>query len=88
MTIPSIETIAGRRVLFVMAVENEYGPHLQRLIRPLMTGVGPVEAAVEVTAALAALDRQGALPDLVLSLGSAGSRSRAIESAGCQNRKL
>lgn len=64
-----IEVFGGRRVLFVMAVALEYGPALRSRIAPLMTGVGPVEAAVALTAALAA-DR----PDLVVSLGSAGSR--------------
>jgi len=66
--------IAGKTVLFVMAAEAEYGPHLRRLFTPLMTGVGPVEAAVAVGAELARLQGQGALPDLVVSLGSAGSR--------------
>lgn len=65
---------AGRRLLFVMAAEPEYGPHLKSRFRPLMTGVGPVEAAVAVGAALAGLARQDTLPDLVVSLGSAGSR--------------
>lgn len=59
-------------ILYVMAAQAEYGPHLQARITPLMTGVGPVEAAVAVTRALA--ERAGALPDLVVSLGSAGSR--------------
>ncbi|KRA42691.1 5'-methylthioadenosine/S-adenosylhomocysteine nucleosidase [Devosia sp. Root635] len=57
-----------------MAVEAEYGPHLQARITPLMTGIGPVEAAVAVTRALAEAHHVGALPDLVVSLGSAGSR--------------
>jgi adenosylhomocysteine nucleosidase len=71
---PQLTTLGGRHVLFVMAVEAEYGPHLRQRFTPLMTGVGPVEAAVELTAALAALARQERLPDLVVSLGSAGSR--------------
>jgi adenosylhomocysteine nucleosidase len=58
-----------------MAVDAEYGPHLKRLFQPLFTGVGPVEAAVALTAELAQLEQTGALPDLVVSLGSAGSRS-------------
>ena len=62
-------------ILYVMAVEAEYGAHLRARITPLMTGVGPVEAAVAVTRALAESARAGALPDLVVSLGSAGSRS-------------
>jgi adenosylhomocysteine nucleosidase len=66
--------IAGRNVLFVMAAEAEYGPHLRRLFKPLMTGVGPVEAGVRLGAELARIEKKGALPDLVVSLGSAGSR--------------
>lgn len=60
-------------ILYVMAIDNEYGPHLRARITPLMTGVGPVEAAIVVTHALAKLDAQGKLPALVVSLGSAGS---------------
>lgn len=63
-----IVQFGGRRVLFVMAVDLEYGPALRARIAPLLTGVGPVEAAVALTAALAE-----ARPDLVVSLGSAGS---------------
>lgn len=66
--------IGDKAVLFVMAVEAEYGPHLKNLFTPLMTGVGPVEAGVRLGAELAALKAEGALPDLVVSLGSAGSR--------------
>lgn len=60
-------------ILYVMAVDNEYGPHLRSRITPLMTGVGPVEAAIFVTHALAKLEQQDRLPALVVSLGSAGS---------------
>jgi len=67
--------IAGRDVLFVMAAEAEYGPHLRKLFTPLMTGVGPVEAGVRLGAELARLKVEKALPDLVVSLGSAGSRT-------------
>lgn len=67
--------LGGRRVLFAMAAEAEYGAHLRRLFTPLMTGVGPVEAAVSTAAALARLRERGAVPDLVVSLGSAGSRT-------------
>lgn len=68
------EPIGNRRVLFVMAVEAEYGTHLRARFTPLMTGVGPVEAALAAGMALHDLARQNALPDLVVSLGSAGSR--------------
>jgi adenosylhomocysteine nucleosidase len=69
-----LQDIAGLPVLFVMATEQEYGPHLRKLIDPLITGVGPVEAAAVTGAALAGLAHRGRLPALVLSLGSAGSR--------------
>lgn len=61
--------------LCVMAAELEYGPALKARIKPLITGVGPIEAAVGTTEALAMLERDGALPDLILSLGSAGSQT-------------
>lgn len=60
-------------ILYVMAVSQEYGPHLQSRISPLMTGVGPVEAAVTVAARLAELVAAERLPHIVVSLGSAGS---------------
>ncbi len=66
-----MENVAGKRVQFVMAADQEYGPALKARFTPLITGVGPVEAAVQLTAVLASADP---LPDLVVSLGSAGSR--------------
>ncbi|MBO6718936.1 MAG: 5'-methylthioadenosine/S-adenosylhomocysteine nucleosidase [Rhizobiaceae bacterium] len=74
MTGDPVETIAGKRLLFVMAADAEYGPHLKRLFTPLMTGVGPVEAAVNLSAVLSGLGLADMAPDLVVSLGSAGSR--------------
>lgn len=65
-----MKTVGKSRVLYVMAADPEYGPHLKARFEPLICGVGPVEAAVSVTRALAA-DR----PDVVVSLGSAGSRT-------------
>jgi adenosylhomocysteine nucleosidase len=58
-----------------MAAAPEYGAALKARIRPLITGVGPVEAAAVAAHALAELKAEGALPDLVVSLGSAGSRT-------------
>jgi len=72
---PAPLMLAGRAVLFVMALETEYGPHLRRRFTPLMTGVGPVEAGVAMGAALTRMEAANALPDLVVSLGSAGSRT-------------
>ena len=71
---PPVTPVAGRRVLFVMAAEQEYGPHLRARFAPLMTGVGPVEAGIVTAAALVRLATAHSLPDLVVSLGSAGSR--------------
>ena len=71
---PPLTMLAGKKILFVMAVEAEYGPHLKALFTPLMTGVGPVEASITLGAALAELQAAGTLPDLMVSLGSAGSR--------------
>jgi len=72
--LPVMDRISGYDVLFVMAVDAEYGPHLRRRITPLMTGVGPVEAAVVLTSGLAGLQAAGRRPAMVVSLGSAGSR--------------
>lgn len=71
-TAPDI--IAGLPVLFVMAAEAEYGPALRARITPLMTGVGPVEGAITLTAALTGMAER---PRLIVSLGSAGSRGLA-----------
>jgi 5''-methylthioadenosine/S-adenosylhomocysteine nucleosidase, putative len=59
-------------ILYLMAAQAEYGPHLRARIDPVITGVGPVEAAIATTRVLA--ERAGDLPRLVVSLGSAGSR--------------
>ena len=61
-------------ILYVMAVANEYGPALKARITPLMTGVGPVEAAIAMTQALTKLESEDRLPQMVVSLGSGGSR--------------
>lgn len=63
------------RILYVMAATAEYGPHLRARIEPLLCGVGPVESAVAMTHALALAENAGELPELVVSLGSAGSRT-------------
>lgn len=69
-----------RRVLFVMAAEPEYGRHLRARFTPLITGIGPVEAALHTGVALARLDAAGRSPDLIVCLGSAGSRRCALGS--------
>ena len=70
-----LSSFGPKTALCVMAAEPEYGPALRARIRPLITGVGPVEAAAAVAHALALLQAEGALPDFLLSLGSAGSRT-------------
>ena len=67
-------SFAGRRILFVMAAKPEYGAQLRKRFVPLMTGVGPVESAISLTVNLHALGTADKLPDLVVSIGSAGSR--------------
>lgn len=62
-------------ILYVMAAEAEYGPHLRARLTPLICGVGPVEAAIAVTAELSRLEGESRLPQIVVSLGSAGSPS-------------
>ena len=69
----TLKTVGTHRILYVMAVDAEYGPHLKSRITPFMTGVGPVEAAVQLTLALCHLEAEAQLPDFVVSLGSAGS---------------
>lgn len=71
----TLSSFGPKTALCVMAAEPEYGPALRARIRPLITGVGPVEAAAGVARALAELQAENALPDLIISLGSAGSRT-------------
>jgi adenosylhomocysteine nucleosidase len=70
-----LHDFAGTNVLFAMAANQEYGPHLEKLFKPLMIGIGPVEAALNLSAALTELKLVSDLPDLVVTLGSAGSRT-------------
>jgi len=70
-----LKQIGRHSVLFVMAVDAEYGPHLKSRIKPLMTGVGPIEAAIVLSHALTKLQAKNEMPDLIVSLGSAGSRT-------------
>lgn len=63
-----------KSVLFLMATELEYGDHLRDLLKPVFIGIGPVEAAINTTQILSTLKNNGTLPDLVVSLGSAGSQ--------------
>jgi len=71
----STEAEFGKEILFLMAAPAEYGEALKARIEPVFIGVGPVEAAINTARALAALKADNALPDLVISLGSAGSAS-------------
>jgi adenosylhomocysteine nucleosidase len=73
MSLPMIATFGRCRVLFLMAAKAEYGPELRARFTPVMTGVGPVEGGVTTAATLAGLQAGAGLPDVVVSLGSAGS---------------
>lgn len=68
-----VTDLGGVPTLFVMAAKAEYGPALQSRFTPLMTGIGPIEAALATGMALARLAAADSLPRLVVSLGSAGS---------------
>ena len=70
-----LKQVGAKTVLYVMAVQAEYGLNLQGCFSPLFTGVGPVEAALGLSAALARLDADNQRPGLVVSLGSAGSKT-------------
>lgn len=71
----TLSRFGPKTVLCVMAAEPEYGPALRGRIRPLITGVGPVEAAAGVARALAELKAEDVPLDLIVSLGSCGSRT-------------
>lgn len=73
MSAPGFFQAGRHRALIVMAAEAEYGAELRARMTPALIGVGPVEAAIGTTLALEACRAAGAMPDLVLSLGSAGS---------------
>lgn len=68
-----VERIGVVTVLPVMAAPAEYGQNLQARIRPLLTGIGPVEGAIALTAELARREATGDMPDLIVVLGSSGS---------------
>jgi adenosylhomocysteine nucleosidase len=63
-----------RNILYVMATEVELGPHLRARINPVITGVGPVEAAAATALVLDRFRNRGQTPDFIVCLGSAGSR--------------
>ena len=72
---PALLEAGTQSLLVLMATAAEYGPALKARISPVITGVGPVEAAIGAARALEACLDLGTLPDLVLSLGSAGSNT-------------
>lgn len=70
---PALFQAGSHRLLVLMAAQAEYGPALRARVAPVITGVGPIEAAIAATRALEACLDLASLPDIVLSLGSAGS---------------
>jgi len=80
-----LKPVGEHRLFYVMAADAEYGPHLKKRITPLISGVGPIESAISVTATLAEFAATGILPDLVVSLGSAGSAT--LEHCGVYQAK-
>lgn len=65
-----LKRVGAKSILYVMAADPEYGDHLKARITPMICGIGPVESAVAVTKAL-----HDFKPDLLVSLGSGGSRT-------------
>src|SRR5690606_22355855 len=58
----------------LMAATPEYGDALKAQgVVPYFIGVGPILAAKNTTRILMQLEQENALPDLILSIGSAGS---------------
>ena len=57
----------SHRLLFVMATDLEYGKELRRRIKPLVTGVGPIEAAIGTSLCLRERVDAGLKPDLLVS---------------------
>jgi adenosylhomocysteine nucleosidase len=68
---PGHASFARMTILYLMAAAAEFGASLRARIEPVLIGVGPVEAAIGTMRALSAAEQ----PRLVVSLGSAGSRS-------------
>ena len=48
-----LHNLSGHNVLFCMAAPAEYGEFLKQRFTPLMIGVGPIEAAINLSVALA-----------------------------------
>lgn len=73
--------MAERAPLVVVALELEaQGLFEQAELSVLYTGLGKVNAALSVARRLATLRAQGALPDLVVNFGTAGSQTFATGS--------
>ncbi|MDO5032766.1 nucleosidase [Corynebacterium sp.] len=66
-----MNNIAGR-TLFVAAVDAE-AAHLPEGAPLLITGIGTVPAAIELTSVLAAAQATGGLPERVVNIGTAGA---------------
>lgn len=75
-----LKQVGQHRVLYVMAAKPEYGQHLRARFTPLFSGIGPIESALSLGVALARFQDRGSLPSLVVSLGSAGSRTLPMAS--------
>jgi adenosylhomocysteine nucleosidase len=67
------DVVPSPDILFVMAAEAEFRAELRRRISPIITGVGPFEAALGTGLHLSNLVNAGRPPKLVVSLGSAAS---------------
>ena len=62
------------KVLYIMATTQEYGNALKTIIKPYIVGVGPIESAINTTTILKDLNSANLDVDLVINIGSAGSK--------------
>jgi adenosylhomocysteine nucleosidase len=68
--------INGISILTVIAAQSEYGVKMTELgINPEFIGVGPLEAAFRTTQILTQKQFNNTLPDVIFSVGTAGSNS-------------
>lgn len=68
--------VNGVQILTVIAAQSEYGIKMTELgINPEFIGVGPLESAFRMTQILTQKQFNNTLPDIIFSVGTAGSHS-------------
>ena len=68
--------INGISILTVIAAKAEYGAMMAKtILEPKFIGVGPIEATFNMTKILMEKQQNNELPDIIFSIGTAGSNS-------------